>query len=193
MAGLELSNTIIKHSVAKTYSLYLSGIISDDKQNAFLNDLRIVTEHPSNATIRLFINSPGGYVNIMNEIIYYIQEYSKKGGRLELYITGEASSAAIVIFTKLLPLACKYDINPNATIMIHTAFSGMFGKASDIKDYASHLDKSEMIKCFKNILPKKLYEKAAKRDKDVWLTGKKFMSYLKKATEKGHLPDLDKK
>lgn len=191
MAGLELSNTIVKHSVAKTYSLYLSGGIYDDTQKEFLNDLHIITEHPTNAIIKLFINSPGGYVHIMNEIIYCIQEYSKKGGCLELYITGQACSAAIVIFTKLLPLACKYDINPNSTIMIHTSFSGMFGKASDIKDYGNHLDKSEMIKCFKNILPKKLYEKAAKRDKDVWLTGKKFMSYLKKATEKGHLPKLD--
>lgn len=191
MAGLELSSTIIKHTVAKTYSLYLSGGIYDDTQKEFLNDLRIVTEHPVNTTLRLFINSPGGYVHIMNEIIYYIQEYSKKGGCLELYITGQACSAAIVIFTQLLPLASKYDVNPDSTIMIHTAFSGMFGKASDIKDYASHLDKSEMIKCFKNILPKKLYEKAAKRDKDVWLTGKKFMSYLKMATEKGHLPKLD--
>lgn len=191
MAGLELSGAIIKHTVAKIYSLYLSGGIYDDTQKEFLNDLRIVTEHPVNTTLRLFINSPGGYVHIMNEIIYYIQEYSKKGGCLELYITGQACSAAIVIFTQLLPLASKYDVNPDATIMIHTAFSGMFGKASDIKDYASHLDKSEMIKCFKNILPKKLYEKAAKRDKDVWLTGKKFMSYLKRATEKGHLPKLD--
>lgn len=56
MAGLELSNTIVKHSVAKTYSLYLSGGIYDDTQKEFLNDLRIVTEHPTNATIRLFIN-----------------------------------------------------------------------------------------------------------------------------------------
>lgn len=191
MAGLELSNTIIKHTVAKTYSLYLSGEISSDTQKEFLNDLRIVTEHPVNTTLKLFINSPGGYVYIMNEIIYYIQEYSKKGGCLELYITGQACSAAIVIFTQLLPLAYKYDINPNSTIMIHTTFSGMLGKASDIKDYGNHLDKTEMIKCFKNILPKKLYEKAAKRDKDVWLTGKKYMSYLKKATEKGHLPKLD--
>ena len=191
MAGLELSNTIIKHSVAKTYSLYLSGEIWSDTQKEFLNDLRIVTEHPNNTTLKLFINSPGGSVYTMNEIIYYIQEYSKKGGCLELYITGQACSAAIVIFTQLLPLAYKYDINPNSTIMIHTTFSGMFGKASDIKDYASHLDKSEVIKCFKNILPKKLYEKAEKRDKDVWLTGKKYMSYLKKATEKGHLPKLD--
>lgn len=191
MAGLELSNTIIKHSVAKTYSLYLSGEIWSDTQKEFLNDLRIVTEHPNNTTLKLFINSPGGSVYIMNEIIYYIQEYSKKGGCLELYITGQACSAAIVIFTQLLPLAYKYDINPNSTIMIHTAFSGMLGKASDIKDYGNHLDKTEMIKCFKNILPKKLYEKAAKRDKDVWLTGKKYMSYLKKATEKGHLSKLD--
>ena len=152
MAGLELSNTIIKHTVAKTYSLYLSGGIYDDTQKEFLNDLRIVTEHPVNTTLKLFINSPGGYVHIMNEIIYYIQEYSKKGGCLELYITGQACSSAIVIFTQLLPLACKYDVNPDSTIMIHTAFSGMFGKASDIKDYASHLDKSEMIKCFKNNL-----------------------------------------
>lgn len=193
MAGLELSNSIIKHSVAKTYSLYLSGGIYDDTQKDFLNDLRIVTEHPVNTTLKLYINSPGGYVHVMNEIIYYIQEYNKKDGNLELYITGQACSAAIVIFTQLLPLACKYDINPDATIMIHTAFSGMFGKASDIKDYASHLDKSEMIKCFKNILPKKLYEKAAHQGKDVWLTGKKYMSYLKKATKKGYLPDLDKK
>lgn len=191
MAGLELSNTIIKHSVAKTYSLYLSGEIWSDTQKEFLNDLRIVTEHPNNTTLKLFINSPGGSVYTMNEIIYYIQEYSKKGGCLELYITGQACSAAIVIFTQLLPLAYKYDINPNSTIMIHTAFSGMLGKASDIKDYGNHLDKTEMIKCFKNILPKKLYEKAAKRDKDVWLTGNKYMSYLKKATEKGHLPKLD--
>lgn len=191
MAGLELSNTIIKHTVAKTYSLYLSGEIWSDTQKEFLNDLRIVTEHPNNTTLKLFINSPGGSVYTMNEIIYYIQEYSKKGGCLELYITGQACSAAIVIFTQLLPLAYKYDINPNSTIMIHTAFSGMLGKASDIKDYGNHLDKTEMIKCFKNILPKKLYEKAAKRDKDVWLTGKKYMSYLKKATEKGHLPKLD--
>lgn len=78
MAGLELSNTIVKHSVAKTYSLYLSGEIYDNNQKEFLNDLRIVTEHPTNATLKLFINSPGGYVHIMNEIIYYIQEYSKK-------------------------------------------------------------------------------------------------------------------
>lgn len=78
MAGLELSSTIIKHTVAKTYSLYLSGGIYDDTQKEFLNDLRIVTEHPVNTTLRLFINSPGGYVHIMNEIIYYIQEYSKK-------------------------------------------------------------------------------------------------------------------
>lgn len=191
MAGLELSNTIIKHTVAKTCSLYLSGEIWSDTQKEFLNDLRIVTEHPNNTTLKLFINSPGGSVYIMNEIIYYIQEYSKKGGCLELYITGQACSAAIVIFTQLLPLAYKYDINPNSTIMIHTVFSGMLGKASDIKDYGNHLDKTEMIKCFKNILPKKLYEKAAKRDKDVWLTGKKYMSYLKKATEKGHLPKLD--
>lgn len=191
MAGLELSNTIIKHTVAKTYSLYLSGEIWSDTQKEFLNDLRIVTEHPNNTTLKLFINSPGGSVYTMNEIIYYIQEYSKKGGCLELYITGQACSAAIVIFTQLLPLAYKYDINPNSTIMIHTTFSGMLGKASDIKDYGNHLDKTEMIKCFKNILPKKLYEKAAKRDKDVWLTGKKYMSYLKKATEKGHLPKLD--
>ena len=78
MAGLELSNTIVKHSVAKTYSLYLSDGIYDDTQKEFLNDLRIVTEHPTNATLKLFINSPGGYVHIMNEIIYYIQEYSRK-------------------------------------------------------------------------------------------------------------------
>ena len=52
MAGLELSNTIVKHSVAKTYSLYLSGGIYDDTQKEFLNDLHIITEHPTNATIK---------------------------------------------------------------------------------------------------------------------------------------------
>jgi ATP-dependent Clp protease, protease subunit len=99
-------------------------------------------------TIRLYINSPGGVVDD-TLAIYDVMQYL--GSEIETYCIGRAESGGAIVF--MAGKKGKRFILPNAKVMIHQPFGGVYGQAADIEIQAEEILKTKetlvnvMAKC----------------------------------------------
>jgi ATP-dependent Clp protease protease subunit len=99
-------------------------------------------------TIRLYINSPGGVVDD-TLAIYDVMQYL--GSEIETYCIGRAESGGAIVF--MAGRKGKRFILPNAKVMIHQPFGGVYGQAADIEIQAEEILKTKetlvnvMAKC----------------------------------------------
>lgn len=100
------------------------------------------------ADINLYINSPGGYVEDTLAIYDIMQML---GCDIATYCIGRAESGGAVVF--MAGKKGKRFILPNAKVMIHQPFGGVYGQAADIEIQAEEILKmkdsliSIMAKC----------------------------------------------
>jgi len=89
-------------------------------------------------TIRLYINSPGGVVDdtlAMYDVMRYL------GSEIETYCIGRAESGGAIVF--MAGAKGKRFILPNAKVMIHQPFGGVYGQAADIEIQAEEILKTK--------------------------------------------------
>lgn len=97
---------------------------------SFINELKAIKAD----TIHLRINSPGGSVFAARAMEQAMREHPAK---IVAHIDGYAASAA----SFLMMAADEIQIAPGAMVMIHKAWTGMWGNADDLRKEADLLDK----------------------------------------------------
>ena len=99
---------------------------------------RLKSKLVENEDVRIFVNSPGGYVWDGVELFNVIKDHK---GYVEVVINALGASAA-----SFFPLAAdKILVRESTTMMIHNASGLSWGNASDMKQMAEILDGLDSI------------------------------------------------
>lgn len=99
---------------------------------------KIINEHP-NEEHEVYINSPGGVINVGSEIYTMLRGHSPG---IKIYITGQACSAASVI-----AVAGYSEMSPTALMMVHCVSSGISGNHRDMEHMAEVLRTADRALC----------------------------------------------
>lgn len=91
--------------------------------------------------IDVYINSPGGVIDVGSEIYTELRKATETCD-VEIYITGEACSAASVI-----ACAAHCTMAPTALMMVHCVSSGIRGNHSDMEHMAEVLRTADRALC----------------------------------------------
>lgn len=89
----------------------------------------------------VYINSPGGVIDVGSEI-YTLLRQADNRANLEIYITGEACSAASVI-----AMAGHSEMAPTALMMVHCVSSRASGNHNDMEHMAEVLRTADRAMC----------------------------------------------
>ena len=91
--------------------------------------------------IEVYINSPGGVIDVGSEIYTLLRAAAEKHD-VKIYITGEACSAASIV-------ACAgyCEMAPTALMMVHCVSSGARGNHNDLEHMAEVLRTADRAMC----------------------------------------------
>lgn len=95
------------------------------------NDVQKILDEANGEDVEVFINSPGGIIDVGSEIYTMLRSYK---GDVKIYIVGEACSAASVI-----AMARYCEMSPTALMMVHCVSSEIRGNHSDMEHMAEVL------------------------------------------------------
>lgn len=85
----------------------------------------------SNEPLEVYINSPGGVIDVGSEIYTMLRSHQ---GNVNIYIVGEACSSASII-----AMARHCEMAPTALMMVHCVSTGAQGNHSDLEKTAEVL------------------------------------------------------
>lgn len=91
--------------------------------------------------IDVYINSPGGLIDVGSEIYTLLREASARCN-VEIYITGEACSAASVV-----ACAAHSTMSPTALMMVHCVSTSTSGNHADMEHTAEVLRTADQAMC----------------------------------------------
>ena len=116
--------------------------------------------------IDVYINSPGGVIDVGSEI-YTLLRQASQTCNVEIYITGEACSAASVI-----ACAAHSSMAPTALMMVHCVSSGMHGNHNDMEHMAEVLRTADRAMCTAYTAKTGMTEQEAldMMEQETWLT-----------------------
>lgn len=117
--------------------IFLGTGIDEHVANSVIAQLLFLESENSGKDIKVYINSPGGYVT-SGLAVYDTMQYIKCD--VSTIVVGTAASMAAVLLAGGTP-GKRYAL-PNAEIMIHQPLGGAEGQASDIKIRAEHILKT---------------------------------------------------
>lgn len=117
--------------------IFLGTGIDEHVANSVIAQLLFLESENNGKDIKLYINSPGGYVT-SGLAVYDTMQYIKCD--VSTIVVGTAASMAAVLLAGGTP-GKRYAL-PNAEIMIHQPLGGAEGQASDIKIRAEHILKT---------------------------------------------------
>lgn len=128
----------VKNGDEATVYLYDAIVSSQDEAEwfggvapkAFIDELKAIDA----STIHLRINSPGGSVFAARAMEQAMREHP---ARIVAHVDGYSASAA----SFLMMAADEIVMSPGAMVMIHKAWTGMWGNANDLRKEADLLDK----------------------------------------------------
>lgn len=89
--------------------------------------------------VEVYINSPGGIIDVGSEIYTMLRAYS---GDVKIYIVGEACSAASVI-----AMARYCEMSPTALMMVHCVSTGNYGNHTVFEHTAEVLRTADEALC----------------------------------------------
>lgn len=128
--------------------------------------------------VYLSVNSYGGYLDGAIAIINAIQSTD---ANVHVCIDGVAASAA-----SLIALAApSISVSPYASMMIHAATFGAFGKQSDVISHASFVDKQVkalMHDIYKDFLTEEEFQEVIV-GREIWFDAEEIVSRLKRRAE----------
>lgn len=161
---------------ARCIKAYLDEQIKEAKY--YRNWIQSVESLSENDVVYLSVNSYGGYLDGAIAIINAMQSTE---ANVHVCIDGVAASAA-----SLIALAApSVSVSPYASMMIHAATFGAFGKQSDVISHASFVDrqvKALMHDIYKDFLTDSEFEEVI-MGREIWLDSDEIIERLKKRTE----------
>lgn len=95
------------------------------------NDVQKVLDEANGEGVEVFINSPGGIIDVGSEIYTLLRSYK---GDVKIYIVGEACSAASII-----AMARYCEMSPTALMMVHCVSTGARGNHNTMEHAAQVL------------------------------------------------------
>jgi ATP-dependent Clp protease protease subunit len=128
--------------------LFLGGEINHISASRIIMQMLYLQSVKKDADINLYINSPGGVVDD-TLAVYDIMRFLTCD--VATYCIGRAESGGAVLF--MAGKKGKRFILPNAKVMIHQPFGGVYGQAADIEIQAEEILKTKetllrvMAKC----------------------------------------------
>lgn len=132
MARVNIRGVIIPNDYKWYYSYF-------DMDSTCPRDVqKIIDAHP-NEELEVYINSPGGVIDVGSEIYTLLREH--KAG-VKIKIMGEACSAASVI-----AMAGYSEMSPTSLIMVHCVSSGARGNHNDMEHAAEMLRTADSALC----------------------------------------------
>lgn len=96
---------------------------------------KIIDAFNAGDEIEVYINSPGGVIDVGSEIYTMLRE---KRENVNIYITGEACSAASIV-----AMAGHCEMSPTALMMVHCVSSRMSGNHRDMEHMAAVLSTAD--------------------------------------------------
>ena len=116
--------------------------------------------------VDVYINSPGGVIDVGSEI-YTLLRQKAETNPVNIYITGEACSAASII-----ACASHCAMAPTALMMVHCVSSGVAGNHSDMEHMAEVLRTADRALCTAYTAKTGMTEEEALEmmDHETWLT-----------------------
>lgn len=104
------------------------------------NDVKkVLNQFEDGDEIEVYINSPGGVIDVGSEIYTILREKSEN---LKIFITGEACSAASII-----AMAGYCEMSPTALMMVHCVSTGARGNHNELEKTANVLKTADMALC----------------------------------------------
>lgn len=155
---------------------YIDEPIKDAKYYRPL--LHTIFSLSENDIVHLSINSYGG---LLDGAIAIINTIENTEATVIVSVDGVAASAASLIALS----APNIKVSEYATMMIHAATFGSFGKQSDVMSHASFVDKkvkSLMQKIYKNFLTDSEFNEVL-MGREIWLDADQIIYRLKKREE----------
>jgi ATP-dependent Clp protease protease subunit len=121
---LNIKGVIIPNSYKWFYDWF-------DEDSTCPNDVEKVLNEANGEDVEVYVNSPGGIIDVGSEIYTMLRSYT---GDVKIYIVGEACSAASVI-----AMARYSEMSPTALMMVHCVSSGQYGNHNDMEHMAEVL------------------------------------------------------
>lgn len=116
---------------------WFDQLVGDDETRTGAFDFKQKLDELETDNLRVRINSYGGEVAEGLAIYSNLEEWSRKGGKLETIVDGFACSAASVIF-----MAGEKRIVPKSgLLMIHNAWTIAMGDSNDMRKAADDIEK----------------------------------------------------
>ena len=118
------------------------GEFTTDSANTLIAQLLYLDSDDNTKDINLYINSPGGVVDD-TLAIYDIMKFLTCD--IATYCIGRAESGGAIVF--MAGKKSKRYILPNAKVMIHQPYGGVYGQAADIEIQAEQIlkDKATLV------------------------------------------------
>jgi len=125
----------VKTITKKVYTVYIDEIVNEASYYRKL--FNIMRDANTEDEIHFIFNSPGGYVDTMSQLAYYLTS-TKATTVAEVHQACSAASFAA--------LHCdKIEVKKHGYMMFHSLISGVFGKAGEMKSAADFLHKQDKL------------------------------------------------
>lgn len=167
------SQDLIDSKLLEERKIFLWGAV-DDKSAKHIVDRLLYLDILNNKEIKLYINSPGGYVTAGFSIYDTIKSIKSP---VSTICTGLAASMGSILLS--VGEKGKRFIQPHARVMIHQPSGGARGQASDIEITAQEILKTKELSA--QILAANCgqdYEKVMKDfNRDHWMGAEESVAY----------------
>jgi len=162
--------------------VFLAGPIDDNIANIIIAQLIFLENEDPKQDIKLYVNSPGGYVTAGLAILDTMNFVKPD---VQTICVGMAASMAAVLLSS--GTKGKRFLLPNAEVMIHQPLGGTEGQASDIAISAKHILKQKDL--LNRILAKNTGQPLDRIEKD---TDRDFFMGAEEAKKYGLIDDIIK-
>lgn len=125
---------------------------------------RIIDAFNEGDEIEVYINSPGGVIDVGSEIYTLLRANAEN---VKIYVTGEACSAASIV-----AMAAYCEMAPTALMMVHCVATKMSGNHTDMEHTAEMLRTADNALCKAYVAKSGMKEEEALEmmEHETWLT-----------------------
>lgn len=125
---------------------------------------KIINQLQTGDEIEVYINSPGGVIEVGSEIYTLLRIHSDI---VKIYITGEACSAASIV-----AMASYCEMAPTALMMVHCVSTRAEGNHNNLEHTAEVLRTADRALCMAYVAKSKMTEEEVTlmMEKETWLT-----------------------
>lgn len=154
--------------------IFIKGVINQDLADSVVAQLLFLESMDKDTDINVYINSPGGEISAMYAIYDTFNMVKCDIATLGLGQCSSAGSFLLAAGTK-----GKRTILPNVDVMLHELSTGYQGKAGDLRNSHTHMEKlyERMARQYVQMTGQKLSKIKRDMERDFWLDSKEAIEY----------------